>query len=98
MCLANRCTRQRCNSYPQSAILRVYRALPNRGITAPSFCGRSSEFTTQALQGPARVFRNHHVFIATHLLENGHEAFFIAVAERDRDIAAQAVEPCALHR
>src|ERR1019366_6559157 len=41
--------KQRCNSYPQSAILRGCGTLPNYEMTAPSFCGRSSEFATQAL-------------------------------------------------
>ena len=52
MWLANRCTQQRCNSYPQSAILRGCGTLPNYEMTAPSFCGASAEspeFITQAL-------------------------------------------------
>src|ERR1019366_2825580 len=63
-----------------------------------SFGGRSSEFTAQAPQGPARVFRNDRVFIATQFFEYGQKALFVAVSERDGDISPQVIETRALHR
>src|ERR1019366_2215442 len=78
-----------------------YRALPDHEIMAASFCGRpseASELASHASQGQARVFGHHRVFIATQFFEYGQKALFIAVAQRDRNIAAQAVELCAFHR